>query len=347
MVPAGLGIAGPHRRDGAYVRGGRCSYPLRTREPTGLVELAAGRGASIGDLFALLGQPLTRSRLGAHRGPVRVWRNGRPWRGEPGALPLRPHDQVVVVAGTRRVPVHATYRFPPGILMRARLLAVVLLAVLSAPAAARADGDPASDVLLGQDVFYPYAPNTVSKPVRGALDAMVAEAKAKGYGVKVALIAAAPDLGAYPYLLTEPQKYADLLTREITFNTKPRVLTVLPSGIGGQNLGDDAGSALSGIEPDPEGGADGLARTAMVALGKLAEAEGKPIAIPAEASAASDDSGGRGGGTSPLLIFGAPVLLVVIAAAVAARLSARHADDGPDDDSDDATPAGSAPGTPT
>ena len=227
--------------------------------------------------------------------------------------------------------------------MRGRLLVVVLLAALAAPSAAHADGDPASDVLLGQDVFYPYEPNTVSKPVRGALDKMVAEAKGKGYSVKVALIAAPPDLGAYPYLISDPQKYADLLTREITFNTKPRVLTVLPSGLGGKNLGDDAGDALSGIQPDAEGGGDALARTAMVALGRLAEAEGKPVAVPAEASASSSESGsGKGGGTSPLLIFGLPVLLVVIAAAVAARMSSRHADEDPGE-GDDATPAGSAP----
>jgi hypothetical protein len=232
--------------------------------------------------------------------------------------------------------------------VRVRVLVAVLLVALAAPAAARADGDPASDVLLGQDVFYPYAPNTVSKPVRGALDTMVAEAKKKGFGVKVALIAAAPDLGAYPYLISEPQKYADLLTREITFNTKPRVLTVLPSGIGGKNLGDNAGPALSGVEPDAKGGADALARTAMVALGKLTKADGKPVVVPAEASATSsgESGSGKGGGTSPLLIFGLPVLLVVIAAAVAARLSARHSDEDSDDD-DDATAAGSAPGTPT
>ena len=114
VVPAGLGIAAPHRVDGAYVRGGRCSYPLRTREPTGLLELAPGRRATLGDVFALLGQPLTATRLAAHRGPVRVWRNGRRWHGAPAALPIRARDQVVVVAGAGRVPVHATYRFPPG-----------------------------------------------------------------------------------------------------------------------------------------------------------------------------------------------------------------------------------------
>ena len=35
IVPAGIGVAPPWRRDGAYVRSGRCSYAARTREPTG------------------------------------------------------------------------------------------------------------------------------------------------------------------------------------------------------------------------------------------------------------------------------------------------------------------------
>src|SRR4051812_21317582 len=34
IVPAGIGIAGPVERRGAYVFGGRCRYPLVTVEPT-------------------------------------------------------------------------------------------------------------------------------------------------------------------------------------------------------------------------------------------------------------------------------------------------------------------------
>src|SRR3954447_25751896 len=37
LIPSGVGIAPPRKRTGAYVRGGRCSYPLRTREPTGVI----------------------------------------------------------------------------------------------------------------------------------------------------------------------------------------------------------------------------------------------------------------------------------------------------------------------
>jgi hypothetical protein len=114
VVPAGIGIAQPQRRDGAYIRSGRCSYPLRTREPTGLVEVRRGVPATLGDLFALMDQPLSRTRLGAFGGPVRAWLNGRRWRGPVRELPLPRHAQVVVVVGVRRVPVHAAYRFPAG-----------------------------------------------------------------------------------------------------------------------------------------------------------------------------------------------------------------------------------------
>ena len=42
--------------------------------------------------------------------------------------------------------------------MRRALLTAVLIAALAIPAAARADGDPASDVLLLQDAYLPYSP---------------------------------------------------------------------------------------------------------------------------------------------------------------------------------------------
>jgi hypothetical protein len=113
VVPAGAGLAPPRRCVGAYVSGGRCSYPLRTTEPTGLVELRHGTRATLGDLFALLGQPLSRGRMASFPGPVRAWVDGRPWHGAPGELPLPPGGQVVVAVGTARVPVHAAYEFPP------------------------------------------------------------------------------------------------------------------------------------------------------------------------------------------------------------------------------------------
>ena len=114
IVAAGIGIAPPRRRDGAYVRGGRCSYPLRTREPTGVIEVEQGGTRTLGDLFALWGQPLSRRRIGSLRGRVSAYVGGERRRGDPRRIPLSRHGQIVLqVQG--HVPPHASYRFPPGL----------------------------------------------------------------------------------------------------------------------------------------------------------------------------------------------------------------------------------------
>ncbi|WP_354698335.1 hypothetical protein DSM112329_04008 [Paraconexibacter sp. AEG42_29] len=112
IVPAGIGIAPPRRRAGAFVTGGRCVTPLRTTEPTGVIELLPGTRATLGDLFAVWGRALGPRRLLSFDGPVRAWVDGTRWRGPVAAIPLRHHAQIVVVTGPD-VPVHATYGFPP------------------------------------------------------------------------------------------------------------------------------------------------------------------------------------------------------------------------------------------
>lgn len=113
VVPAGIGVAPPRVRDGAYVRGGSCRYPLWTEEPTGLVD-AARAGLTLGDLFAIWGRPLGEDRLAGFRAPVRAWLGGRRWPRDPRAIPLTRHAQIVVQAGAPVVTPHAAYRFPPG-----------------------------------------------------------------------------------------------------------------------------------------------------------------------------------------------------------------------------------------
>jgi hypothetical protein len=114
IVPAGLGVAPPRRRAGAYVTGGRCRYPIWTSEPTGLVRLAR-RDLTLGDLFALWGQPLSRERMARWRATVRAHVSGVPWRGDPRRIPLLPHAQVVVQAGLPVLRPNARYRFPTGL----------------------------------------------------------------------------------------------------------------------------------------------------------------------------------------------------------------------------------------
>src|SRR5207302_7900938 len=112
-------MAPPERARGAYVTAARCSYPIRTREPTGLLELTPRAGdLTLGDLFAVWGQPLSATRLAGFRAPggtrVAAYLDGKPWAADPRTMPLRRHAVIVLeVAG--HVPPHARYRFPHGL----------------------------------------------------------------------------------------------------------------------------------------------------------------------------------------------------------------------------------------
>jgi hypothetical protein len=115
VVPAGIGVAPPLRREGAYVLGGRCVYPLHTVEPTGLVLLGPRSTHTLGEFFDVWGQPLGDKVVASFRAPrgdhVAVYIGGIGWRGDPSAAPLTPHAQVTIEVGPR-VPPHAHYVFP-------------------------------------------------------------------------------------------------------------------------------------------------------------------------------------------------------------------------------------------
>jgi hypothetical protein len=109
LLPPAIGMAPPVELEHLDVRSARCSYAVRTRHPTGVVEFV--RGTTIGDLFRIWGQPLGADRLAGFRGPVRAWVGGRRWRKAVAAIPLTRHAQIVIELGAY-VPPHASYRFP-------------------------------------------------------------------------------------------------------------------------------------------------------------------------------------------------------------------------------------------
>ena len=118
IVPAGIGVAPPIRRNGVYVLSGRCTYPARTREPTGVIELDGTIQMTLGDFFAVWGRPLSARRLLGFRAAsgdrVRAYVNGRSWRADLRAIPLRRHDEIVLEVGPL-IPPHPSYRFPKGL----------------------------------------------------------------------------------------------------------------------------------------------------------------------------------------------------------------------------------------
>lgn len=207
---------------------------------------------------------------------------------------------------------------------RLRVVARQLLVVLSvglswallAASVARADADPASDILLGSPAFYPFQPS-VSSALQHQLEATLAQLRAKGLNLKVAIIESPVDLGAIPNMFGKPQTYADFLEREISFNSPLALLVVMPTGFGLSHAGPI--SALSGLSVDAAQQSNGLARAAILAVVRIARAEGKPVTAGPLASA----TGGSGGGTSPLLTFGGPVVLVLLAAAGAGLVRRR------------------------
>ena len=114
IVPAGVGIAPPLRRDGAYVPSGRCSYPARTREPTGVIEVTQGVPLTLGQFFEVWGQPLSPTRLAGFRGRVVAFVGGHVRPGDPRTIPLTRHAQIVLEVGGYVRP-HASFLFRRGL----------------------------------------------------------------------------------------------------------------------------------------------------------------------------------------------------------------------------------------
>ena len=116
QVPAGIGISQP-RHQGAFVVGGRCRYGLSTLGPTGVVVVRkASRRArpTVGQLFALWGEPLSAHQLASFSGRVNAFVGGRRWAEDPRSIPLDRHAQIVLEVGPRVAP-HSSYLFPSGL----------------------------------------------------------------------------------------------------------------------------------------------------------------------------------------------------------------------------------------
>ena len=94
------------------------------------------------------------------------------------------------------------------------VIALVLLGAAITPKPSRADGDPASDYLLIQNVFLPY--EAPSPNVSTALEQAIAAVYQHGDRVKVALIDNVSDLGAIPSLFGHPADYAHFLGYELS-----------------------------------------------------------------------------------------------------------------------------------
>ncbi len=83
----------------------RCLYWLHTHTLDGIIHIEAplDRTFTLGDFFAVWGQPLSRTDAASAHVPagdsLRVWVDGQPYGGDPRAIELASHTDIVIEAG--------------------------------------------------------------------------------------------------------------------------------------------------------------------------------------------------------------------------------------------------------
>ena len=151
----------------------------------------------------------------------------------------------------------------------ASLVALALVVFAAFAGGALADGDPASDYLVTQNVFLPFPkPSTsASSALQRAVDAVYA----KHLRIKVAVIASINDLGSVPSLFNKPADYAKFLGQEIPNYYVGPLLIVMPSGFGIYDGGRSTTAEQTVLASQHITGQDGaaLSESAAVAVEQL------------------------------------------------------------------------------
>lgn len=199
--------------------------------------------------------------------------------------------------------------------MRPVVALVLLAATLSCVAApsARAHGDPASEYLVGHQVYIPFDLKAPSAKQR-QLVALVDEANRAGFAVRVALVWSSYDLGARYALWRKPQMYARYLEADMRDAYKSRLLVVMPNGFGFGRLGHSTASEHAVLAKIPVApGPAGFVNSSVAAVHALAAASDVRLS---GATAAKPSSRGR---DRVLIVVAALVLAVLLRLALRRR----------------------------
>ncbi len=185
-------------------------------------------------------------------------------------------------------------------------------------ATARADGDPASDVLVTQALFLPQDAAIPAKQ-QAQLAGLLQSASRSGYPIRVAIVATPTDLGSVTELWRRPQTYARFLGVELSLTYHGALLVVMPDGFGFNGftrpLADER-AAVAGLSPALSG--PRLGEATLHAVQRLAASAGHSLQVGSTTQSAASPSSSS---TLPLiaLVLGA----LIAAAAWAASLRAR------------------------
>ncbi|HEY9516834.1 MAG TPA: hypothetical protein VIQ74_14245 [Gemmatimonadaceae bacterium] len=112
-IPEAIGVKDPQTVNN-FVVAGRCWYWIHTHDATGIihVEPPTQIETSLGQLFDIWGQPLSKTEVAGYQGPVTVSVDGESYTGDPRAITFESHRQITLQVGTPLV-TPPVYIFPP------------------------------------------------------------------------------------------------------------------------------------------------------------------------------------------------------------------------------------------
>ncbi|MGO9754908.1 MAG: hypothetical protein ACLP8S_31435 [Solirubrobacteraceae bacterium] len=178
--------------------------------------------------------------------------------------------------------------------------------------AARADGDPASDVLLNYSYFLPFDAGSATVVYQPRLVAVLQAAEREGFPIRVAVIAHQDDLGSVASLWGRSVAYARFLGEELSFVYRGQVLVVMPNGLGLFTVGSLPKAEITALAAiSAPGSGTRLASSAIAAVRVLAAAAGHTL--PGTIATAPGVAAPSSTATGSLLAFGAGAILIALA----------------------------------
>ena len=118
-IPYGIGIPGgtaaPEASGGPYVGSGTCFYWLHSHDQSGVIHIESPvqKLYTLGDYFAIWGQPLAAGQVGPANGTLTVYVDGKRYAGDPASITLTAHKLIQLDVGTDVPP--RSYPFPAGL----------------------------------------------------------------------------------------------------------------------------------------------------------------------------------------------------------------------------------------
>ncbi|MBV9039557.1 MAG: hypothetical protein JOZ68_01025 [Acidimicrobiia bacterium] len=108
-IPPGIGIVQPvasQAANGPLYGASICYYWLHVHAQDGVIHIESPsiRRYTLGNFFDIWGQQLSTDQVDSASGPLTVFVDGRPYRGDPRAIPLESHEDIQIDVGNPAVP---------------------------------------------------------------------------------------------------------------------------------------------------------------------------------------------------------------------------------------------------